>query len=45
MLSMTKQLVCKLEVLQPQPSRQCPNSIRGGSAENLGFWPSPRKQK
>jgi len=22
-----------------------PNSIRGGTAENLGFWPSPRKRK
>ena len=25
--------------------RQCPNSIRGGIAENVGFWPSPRKRK
>ena len=120
MLSVTKQLVCKLEVLQPQPTvlslleilsldwnfwpilgifgevwkcvkwtisvyfanhiwsifdiyhwhsdfmlhhhrfrdfwsciceslarqvRQCPNSIRGGIAEYLDFWPSPRKRK
>jgi len=25
--------------------RQCTNSIRGGIAENLGFWPSPHKLK
>jgi len=25
--------------------RQCPNSIRGGFAKNLRFWPSPRKRK
>ena len=45
MLSMMKQWVRKLEVLQPQPSTTVPNSIRGGSVENLDFWPSPRKQK
>jgi len=45
MLSMTKQLVCKLDVLQPQPVQQCLNPIKGGNAENLGFWPSSRKRK
>jgi len=29
----------------PSQVWQCPNSIRGGRAENLGFWPSPRKRK
>ena len=38
MLSMSKQLVCKLEVLQPQPSTTVPELTRGGSAENLGVW-------
>ena len=44
MLSMTKQLICKLEFYNPSQARQCPNSIRGGSAENLGYWPSPHKR-
>jgi len=29
----------------PSQVRQCPNSIRGGRAKNLGFWPSLRKWK
>jgi len=45
MLSMAKQLVRKVEVSQTQPSATEPKSIRGGSAENLGYWPSPLKRK
>ena len=37
MLSMMKQWVRKLEVLQPQPSTTVPNSIRGGSVEILAL--------
>jgi len=47
MLSMTKQLVCKLEVLQPQPSTTVPelNYRWKGIAENLGFLPKSAQTK